>query len=87
MVAGTKGGYIVAEAPWWKTTYFEVHYENAEKIEKYSEIFWAMDCDMRSVTFISMINGSNNSEFKLTRGESVAMAEIMEEYLREEGRG
>ena len=28
LVAGTKG-YIVAEAPWWKTSYFEVHYEDA----------------------------------------------------------
>ena len=86
LVAGTKG-YIVAEAPWWKTTYFEVHYENAEKIEKYSEIFLGDGLRYEISDFLSMINGSNNSEFKLTRGESVAMAEIMEEYLREEGRG
>ncbi len=33
-------GYIVAEAPWWKTTYYEIHYENPEDVEKYSERFW-----------------------------------------------
>ena len=86
LIAGTKG-YIVAEAPWWKTTYFEVHYENAEKIEKYSEIFLGDGLRYEISDFLSMINGSNSSEFKLTRGESVAMAEIMEKYLRKEGRG
>ena len=86
LIAGTKG-YIVAEAPWWKTTYFEVHYENAEKIEKYSETFLGDGLRYEISDFLSMINGSNSSEFKLTRGESVAMAEIMEKYLRKEGRG
>ena len=86
LIAGTKG-YIVAEAPWWKTTYFEVHYENAEKIEKYSEIFLGDGLRYEISDFLSMINGSNSSEFKLTRGESVAIAEIMEKYLRKEGRG
>ncbi len=31
LIAGTKG-YIVVEAPWWKTTYFEAHYENPGEI-------------------------------------------------------
>lgn len=38
LITGTKG-YIVVEAPWWKTRYFEVHYENPEEVEKYSERF------------------------------------------------
>ena len=38
MVSGTKG-YAVAEAPWWKTTDMEVHYENPLEVEKYSEPF------------------------------------------------
>ena len=50
LIAGTKG-YIVASAPWWKTTYFEVHYENASQVDKYSERFLAMGSAMRLGTF------------------------------------
>ncbi len=85
LAAGTKG-YIVAEAPWWKTSYFEVHYEDADVVEKYSEIFLGDGLRYEISDFLSMINGSSSSEFKLTRGESAAMAGIMERFLREEGR-
>ena len=30
VVSGTKG-YIYVPAPWWKTDYFEVRYENSER--------------------------------------------------------
>lgn len=82
LVAGTKG-YIVAEAPWWKTTYFEVHYEDAEKIEKFSDRFLEEGLRYEISDFLSMINGSSKNDFKLTRGESTAMAEIMEKFLKE----
>lgn len=85
LIAGTKG-YIVVEAPWWKTTYFEVHYEDAGKIEKYSEIFLGDGLRYEISDFLSMINGSSSSEFKLTRGESVALADIMEKFMKAENR-
>lgn len=85
LIAGTKG-YIVAEAPWWKTSYFEVHYEDAGKVDKYSETFLEDGLRYEISDFLSMINGSSNSEFKLTRGESAAMAGVMERFLEEEGR-
>lgn len=85
LIAGTKG-YIVAEAPWWKTTYFEVHYENPEEVEKYSERFLGDGLRYEISDFLSMINGMNQSDFKLTRGESVAMADIMERFMKEEKR-
>lgn len=85
LIAGTKG-YIVAEAPWWKTSYFEVHYEDVSRVDKYSEIFLGDGLRYEISDFLSMINGSSISEFKLTRGESAAMAEIMERFLEEEGR-
>ena len=34
IVSGTKG-YIYVPAPWWKTEYFEVRYENVEENKKY----------------------------------------------------
>ncbi len=82
LIAGTKG-YIVAEAPWWKTTYFEVHFEDAEKIEKFSDRFLGEGLRYEISDFLSMINGSSKNDFKLTRGESIAMAGIMEKFLKE----
>lgn len=86
LIAGTKG-YIVAEAPWWKTTYFEVHYENVARVDKYSERFLEDGLRYEIKDFVSMINGNDKSGFKLTRGESVAISEIMERFLNQENRG
>lgn len=86
LISGTTG-YIIAEAPWWKTTYFEVHHENPSQVEKYSEHFLGDGLRYEISDFLSMINGSDQSEFKLTRGEAIAMAGVMEQFLKEEGRG
>lgn len=86
LVAGTKG-YLIAEAPWWKTSYFEVHYENPSQVEKYSERFLGDGLRYEISDFLSMINGRNSSEFKLTRSESVALADMMERFLEAENRG
>lgn len=85
LISGTKG-YIVAEPPWWKTTYFEVHYEDVEKTQKYSEIFLGDGLRYEISDFLSMINGNGSSEFKLTRGESIVLAEIMEQFMKTENR-
>ncbi len=85
LVAGTKG-YIVAEAPWWKTTYFEVHYEDPGRVDKYSEGFLGDGLRYEISDFLSMLSGGGDNGFKLTRGESAALAGIMEEFLKVEGR-
>lgn len=82
LISGTKG-YIVAEAPWWKTAYFEVHHENPNDVEKYSDRFLGDGLRYEISDFLSMINGSSRSEFKLTRSESVAFADVMERFLKE----
>lgn len=85
LISGTKG-YLIAEAPWWKTSYFEVHFENPLEVEKYSERFLGDGLRYEISDFLSMINGRKSSEFKLTRSESVALADIMERFLRAEKR-
>jgi len=85
LVSGTKG-YLIAEAPWWKTSYFEVHYENPLDVEKYSERFLGDGLRYELSDFLSMINGRKSSEFKLTRSESVALADMMERFLQAENR-
>lgn len=81
LIAGTKGD-IVVEAPWWKTRYFEVHYENPEEVEKYSERFLGDGLRYEISDFLTMINGTGKSGFKLTRRESIVLADVMERFLR-----
>ena len=85
LVSGTKG-YVVAEAPWWKTKYFEVHYEDPGEVEKYSERFLGDGLRYEISAFLSMIDGDDKDRFKLTWEDSIALAGIMERFLTLEGR-
>ena len=85
VISGTRG-YIVVEAPWWKTTYFEVRYENPSEVDKYSDSFRGDGLRYEISDFLSMINGSGQNEFKLTCGESIAMAGVIEQFLQEQKR-
>lgn len=82
LIAGTLG-YIVVEAPWWKTEYFEVHYEDPGKIEKYTEPYLSFGLRYEISDFLSQL-GTEKNDFKLTRKESIAMAEIMERFRKSE---
>lgn len=82
IVSGTRG-YITVEPPWWKTSYFEVHYENPSDVEKFSDRFLGDGLRYEISDFLSMINGSKKSEFKLTGKESAAIAGIIEKFLQE----
>lgn len=82
LISGTEG-YIVVEAPWWKTSYFEVHHENPNEVERFSERFLGDGLRYEICDLLSMINGDTRKEFKLTRGDSETMAGIMEQFLLE----
>lgn len=82
LVAGTKG-YIVAEAPWWKTSYFEVHHEDPGDVQKYTEFFLGDGLRYEISDFLSMISGKEKNSFKLTRRDSVVLAGMMERFLGE----
>lgn len=80
LISGTKG-YIVVPAPWWKTTAFEVHYEDPNIVEKYNEQFLGDGLRYEISDLSAYINGTESTEFKLTKKESVTMAAIMEKFL------
>lgn len=85
LIAGTEG-YIVVDAPWWKTNYFEVHHENPNEVEKYSIRFLGEGLRYEISDFLSMINGDVKKECKLNRKESQAMAGVIERFMKEENR-
>lgn len=85
LIAGTKG-YIVAEAPWWKTSYFEVHYEDASVVKKYSDTYLGDGLRYEISDFLDKLRGNERSNFKLTKGDSIFMSNMMEKFLKESGR-
>lgn len=81
IISGTEG-YIYVEAPWWKTQYFEVRHENPEQNEKFFSKFSLEGLKYELSDFIAMINGHEQKGYKLLPKESIAIAEIMEAFLK-----
>ena len=81
IISGTRG-YIVVDAPWWKTTSFEVRYEDSSQNEKYFSKFLKDGLRYEIGDFVSSINGFGEKHFKLTKGESITLAGIMEKFLK-----
>lgn len=80
-IAGTKG-YVYVPAPWWKTDYFEVRYEDQNQNKKYFYPFVGEGLRYEIKDFVASIL-SNGSHFsKVSRNENVRMAEVQELYLR-----
>lgn len=73
----------MVEAPWWKTAYFEVHYEDPGRVDKYSETFLGDGLRYELSDFLMLLNQKERNAFKLTRGESIALAGIMERFMEE----
>ena len=83
LISGTKG-YILVTAPWWKTTYFEVHYEDPNQIEKYSETFLGDGLRYEINDLLMQLTNRGVNDFKLTRSESISMATAMEQFVKEQ---
>lgn len=81
IVSGTTG-YIRVNAPWWKTTEFEICYEDTSQNEKVYTQFKGDGLRYEISDFVSIVNGYGNNDFKLTREESITIAEIMELFLK-----
>lgn len=82
IISGTRG-YILVDAPWWKTSSFEVCREDRSQNEKYFSKFLKDGLRYEIGDFVSGINGFDEKRFKLTKGESIALADIMERFLAE----
>lgn len=80
VIAGTKG-YILAESPWWMTKKFVVRYENPSVIDTYEPSFQGDGLRYEISAFISKINKTEKHGYKLTKEESLAMAEITERFM------
>ncbi len=78
IVTGTKG-YIYVPAPWWKTDYFEIRYENIADNKRY---FYQLDGEgirYEIVSFCKAIESDKNTSY-IDESVSIAIAKIMEEF-------
>lgn len=79
-VSGTKG-YAYVPAPWWKTDYFEIRYEDPNLNKKYFYPFAGEGLRYEIKDFVSAILADGRSFSKISKKEDLFMARVQEAYL------
>lgn len=80
IVSGT-GGYAYVPAPWWKTDYFELRYEDQNKNKKYFYPYAGEGLRYEIKDFVSWILSKDYFFRKVSKNENLKMAEVQEQYL------
>lgn len=80
VISGTKG-YAYVPAPWWKTDYFEIRYEDISLNKKYFYRFEGDGLRYEIEEFVTMIGEQRQESFRLPKRESIAITRIIETFL------
>ena len=80
VISGTQG-YIYVPAPWWKTDYFELRFEDQNLNRKCFFSFMGEGLRYEIREFISRILNPNQSMYLLTKDEILKMTGIQEDYI------
>jgi glycerol-3-phosphate cytidylyltransferase len=83
IISGTKG-YAYVPAPWWKTEYFELRYEDLNKTRKYFSKFEGDGLRYEINEFLSHINNPGRNYLKVKSEESATIIEIIENFKQGE---
>ena len=78
IISGTKG-YVYVPAPWWKTDYFEVRYENANENKRY---FYQLDGEgirYSLLAFCRAISVKKDNTY-VDKKTSIAICKVMEDF-------
>jgi glycerol-3-phosphate cytidylyltransferase len=79
VISGTQG-YAYVPSPWWKTDYFELRYEDQNRNKKYFYKWDERGLRYEIQEFVSCIINKRYTSARLTPRESIAMAQIMEQF-------
>lgn len=79
VISGTKG-YAYVPAPWWKTDYFEFRYEDQNENKKFFYKWDGAGLRYEIQEFISCIYNHRLHSVRLRPLESIAMADIMQQF-------
>ena len=80
-IFGTQG-YILCQAPWWKTSYFEIRGEDPNFRKSFSTDYAGDGLCYEIADFLLRIQGHPGRETRLLPAESIWMAGVMEEFLK-----
>lgn len=72
--------YVYVPAPWWKTDYFEIRYENSDENKRY---FYQLDGEgirYELVAFASAIS-KNKNVFNIKRSTSIRISKIASDFI------
>ena len=80
IISGTKG-YIYVPAPWWKTDYFEVRYEDQTRNRRY---FYKLDGEGIRLELVSFVRSIEEGRINSNIDEKVSLeiGKIMEDYIK-----
>ncbi|MBE6462775.1 MAG: glycerol-3-phosphate cytidylyltransferase [Alphaproteobacteria bacterium] len=78
IISGTEG-YIYIPAPWWKTEYFEVRFENQSKNKKVYVEFTDDGLRYEIADFLKAVN-TKKETYKLTFDESLFISSVIDAY-------
>ena len=78
VISGTKG-YIYVPAPWWKTEYFEIRFEDLNLTQKVFAKFDGDGLRYELAEFLNCINNKTRS-YKLTGEESTFISSVIEGF-------
>lgn len=81
VVAGTKG-YAYVPAPWWKTDYFELRYEDQNQNKKFFHTFAGDGLRYEIKDFVTAILANELIYSKVSKNENIMMAQVQEQYLK-----
>lgn len=82
-IAGTKG-YVYVPAPWWKTDYFEVRYEDQNQNKKYFYPFVGEGLRYEIKDFVAAVLSNGYHFSKISKSEILGYAKVLEQYNKGE---
>ena len=83
VISGTKG-YAYVPAPWWKTDYFELRFEDQNLNKKFFYPFAGEGLRYEIKDFISTVLNRDYLSYRLSRKEILSMCEVQERYMNGE---
>lgn len=79
-IAGTKG-YVYVPAPWWKTDYYEVRFEDQNRNKKYFYPYVGEGLRYEIKDFVAAILTDGYYFSKVSKEDNLKMAEVQELYI------